>query len=180
VRVDGGIIGLTDDYELTPALSRFLVLNQDLILRRLEHIEATLGGYRQHYRREYRTKANVLTYRFFTHVYDRPQDPTSLAKSSIEFERDLRVRQLMVGSEAVFEAAYERLTVVSTSEAATWWYIFWVRIILFWYGASPDIICRMIYGGGTMTPSAPLSFTLLTLTLTIPRQLRTHHFRDLR
>jgi hypothetical protein len=31
----------------------------------------------------------------------------------------------MVGSEAVFEAAYERLAAVSTSEAATWWYIFW-------------------------------------------------------
>jgi len=125
VRVDGGIIGLTDDYELTPALARFLVLNQDLIPRRLEHIEATLNGYRHYYRRECHKKANVLTYRFLTYVYDQPRDPAGLAKSSIEFERDLRVRQLMVGSEAVFEAAYERLAVVSTSEAATWWYIFW-------------------------------------------------------
>jgi len=67
----------------------------------------------------------VLTYRFLTYVYDQPRDPTGLAKSSIEFERDLRVRQLMVGSEAVFETAYERLAAVSTSQVATWWYIFW-------------------------------------------------------
>lgn len=126
VQVDGAIIGLNDDYDLTVPLARFLALNQDLIPERLEHIEDTLSSYRHHHRKECRWKANVLTYQFLSYVYNRPHNPTDLAKNCIKFERDLRVRQLMIGGEAVFQAAYERLTVVSQTEAAVWWYIFWV------------------------------------------------------
>ncbi|KAJ7783745.1 hypothetical protein DFH07DRAFT_788969 [Mycena maculata] len=125
VKVDGDVIGLNDDYDLTPDLARFIALNQDLIPRRLEHIEETLANYRRHHRKECRWKYHVLTYRFLTHVYDRPRDSTGLAESSIRFERDLRVRQLMVGNEAVFRTAYERLEGVSRTPAATWWYLFW-------------------------------------------------------
>ncbi|KAJ7103568.1 hypothetical protein B0H15DRAFT_812784 [Mycena belliarum] len=125
VKVAGDIIGLNDDYELTPDLARFIALNQDLIPRRLGHIEEIISDYRRHHRKECRWKSHVLTYRFLTHVYDRPREPSGLAESSIQFERDSRVRQLMTGNEAVFQTAYERLEAVSTSRAATWWYIFW-------------------------------------------------------
>ncbi|KAJ7487562.1 hypothetical protein B0H11DRAFT_2013877 [Mycena galericulata] len=125
VKVDGDIIGLNDDYDLTPDLARFIALNQDLIPKKLEYIEETLSGYRRHHRKECRWKLHVLTYRFLTHVYDRPRDSIGLAESSIQHERDLRVRQLMIGNEAVFRTAYERLQGVSTSPTATWWYLFW-------------------------------------------------------
>jgi hypothetical protein len=36
----------------------------------------------------------------------------------------------MVASEAIFKITYERLAVVAKSQAATWWYIFWVCSIL--------------------------------------------------
>ncbi|KAJ6604613.1 hypothetical protein DFH09DRAFT_1123281 [Mycena vulgaris] len=125
VRVDGDIIGLNDDFDLTPDLARFIALNQDLIPRRLAHIEETLFNYRRHHRKECRWKSHVLTYRFLTHVFDRPRESSGLAESSIQFERDLRVRQLMVGNEAVFQTAYERLEAVSSTPTATWWYLFW-------------------------------------------------------
>ncbi|KII93751.1 hypothetical protein PLICRDRAFT_101645 [Plicaturopsis crispa FD-325 SS-3] len=125
VRVSGEVIGLNDDYDLSAPLARFLYLNQALIPPNLTHIETMLDDYRTHCRDECHAKSRVLTYRFLSFVYDQPRDPTGLAESSIEFEQDLRVRQLMLGSEAVFETSYERLTAVSSSETATWWYLFW-------------------------------------------------------
>lgn len=125
VQVDGGVFGLDDNYDLTPSLARFLTLNRDLILKRLAYIESVIDSYRKHYKTECRLKADVLSYRFLPFVYNQPRDPDGLAGSSIASERDLRVRQLMVGNEAIFKATYERLAAVATSEAATWWYIFW-------------------------------------------------------
>lgn len=129
VRVGGEVIGLQDDYHLTSSLARFLDLNQSLISKRLGHIEVIIDNYREHHRRECRMKAGVLSYRFLSFVYNQPRNPNGLAESSIASERDLRVRQLMVGSEAVFEITYKRLAAVNTSQAATWWYIFWVGLI---------------------------------------------------
>ncbi|KIK70943.1 hypothetical protein GYMLUDRAFT_66152 [Collybiopsis luxurians FD-317 M1] len=122
---DGDLIGLTEDIELTPPLAHFLALNEDLILSRLGKIEALISAYRRHNQRECYHKARVLSYRFLSHVYDHPRSAKGLARSSFEHEHDLRVRQLMAGNEVVFETAYMRLSAVSTSEAATWWYIFW-------------------------------------------------------
>jgi len=127
VRVDGGAIGLTDDYDLTPSLARFLMINHDRISERLGHIETTLASYRHHNRNECSTKDRVLTYRFLSCVYDLPKPPTGLTESSLEFERDLRVRNLMTSGKDALLAAYERFVAVSRSEATRWWYIFWVR-----------------------------------------------------
>lgn len=126
LRVAGGVIGLNDDFDLTLPLANFLHLNEALIVRRLGDIEKTLVSYRHHHEKECRWKSRVLTYRFLYRVYDRPQDPATLASSCIDPEHDLRVRQLLTGSEPVFQAAYERFATVSSSETATWWYIFWV------------------------------------------------------
>ncbi|CAL1695681.1 unnamed protein product [Somion occarium] len=125
VTLDGTVIGLNEDYDLTTPLARFLVLNEALITEPLSHLEAALARYRHNNRQECLSKAETLTYRFLTHVYDVIREPDGLAQSSIEFERDLRVRQLMVGSEMVFEASYARFSAVTKSEVATWWYIFW-------------------------------------------------------
>lgn len=129
VRVDGGVIGLNEDFDLTVSLARFLTLNQDRISEGLEYIQAILASYRHHHRKEARAKDRVLTYRFLAFVYDQPRQPTGLAESAIQFERDLRVRQLLASNEAVFQAAYERFAAVSTSQATRWWYIFWVSFV---------------------------------------------------
>ncbi|TRM60170.1 hypothetical protein BD626DRAFT_408024 [Schizophyllum amplum] len=125
VQVSGAIIGLDEDFDLTPSLARFLAMNEDKIELRLPELQSAVEDYRQHARAECKWKEEVLTYRFLAFVYDRPQDPTRLAESSIAYERDLRVRQLVAGSEGVFETAYERLEVVTANETACWWYIFW-------------------------------------------------------
>ena len=126
VEVGGDVIGLNDDLDLTVPLARFLRMNQRFIPERLTHIEGIIQNYREHYLEEARAKSDVLTYRFFTNVYDMPRDPTRLAESSIAHEKDLRVRQLMLGCEKILQTTYDRLSAVTTTEAATWWYIFWV------------------------------------------------------
>ena len=126
IEVGGDIIGLTDDWDLTVPLARFLRMNQRLIPERLSHIEGIMQSYRKHYLEEARAKSNVLTYRFFTNAYDIPRDSTHLAESSIVHEKDLRVRQLMLGCEKALQTTYDRLSAVTKTEAATWWYIFWV------------------------------------------------------
>ncbi|KAH8100667.1 hypothetical protein BXZ70DRAFT_1008156 [Cristinia sonorae] len=125
VHVDGSVIGLNDDYDLTHPLAHFLSLNQALIPGPLHKLESTLRSYRQHCIKECAWKADTLTYRFLSLVYNRPREPDGLAQSSIEHERDLRVRQLMLGSEMAFDMSYKRLSAVATTEIATWWYIFW-------------------------------------------------------
>ncbi|KAI0651926.1 hypothetical protein C8Q79DRAFT_997151 [Trametes meyenii] len=125
VQVSGAIIGLTDDYEITEPLARFLSMNEQLIPGRLSYIEAVLHNYRRHLRKEREWKRTTLSYRFLTTVYDQPREPRGLSESAIEIEGDLRVRKLMASSVNIFEITYYRLCVVSRSELATWWYIFW-------------------------------------------------------
>lgn len=126
VEVGGDVIGLNDDWDLTVPLARFLRMNQRLIPERLSHLEGIIQSYRKYYFDETRVKSSVLTYRFFTNVYDMPRDPTRLAESSITHEKDIRVRQLMLGCEKTLQTTYDRLSAVTKTEAATWWYIFWV------------------------------------------------------
>jgi len=128
VEVGGDAIGLDRDWDLTVPLARFLRMNQQLIPERLSRIEGIIQSYRKHYLEEAQAKSDVLTYRFFTNVYDMPRDPTRLAESSITHEKDIRVRQLMLGCEKALQTTYDRLFAVTRTEAATWWYIFWVSI----------------------------------------------------
>jgi hypothetical protein len=129
VKIDGASIGINDEYDLTPKLAQFLSQNHTLIRSRVSGIEALLTDYRHFCQQECRTKAEALSYGFLSQVYDHPMDPEGLAQDSIKHEHDLRVRQLLVGSEAVFRITYERLIAASTTELATWWYIFWVGLV---------------------------------------------------
>ena len=126
--VNGAIIGLTDDFDLNQPLARFLAMNQHLIPSRLAYIEAALHNYRWHSRQEFEWKRTTLSYGFLTNVYDHPREPAGLSDSAVKMEWDARVRKLMAASVDVFEISYERLEVVTRSELATWWYIFWVSV----------------------------------------------------
>ncbi|OBZ79861.1 hypothetical protein A0H81_01055 [Grifola frondosa] len=125
VQIGGWVIGLTDDYNMTRQLARFLALNKRLIPDRLSYIETVIQNYRHYFKRECEWKRHTLTYRFLSAVYDQPQEPTGVVNSTIDFERDPRVRELVVSSETVLQVTYERMIAVSTTELATWWYIFW-------------------------------------------------------
>lgn len=125
--VTGSVIGLTDDFDLTTPLARFLSLNEELIVQPLVHLEAAIQRYRNHLLDESEKKRDALSYRFLATVYDNPREPSGLAESSIKYEKDLRVRRLLLASEDIFRITYERLRVASRSELTAWWYIFWVR-----------------------------------------------------
>ncbi|KXN90068.1 hypothetical protein AN958_05073 [Leucoagaricus sp. SymC.cos] len=122
VKVSGQVLGLTEDFDLTPDLARFLQLNEEQIQLRTQVIEEKLFNYRRYHRRESRWKERVLSYRFLIHVYDRPcRDPCG----ENEPERDSRVRQLLDASRPIFTETFARYQHAAYSEATAWWYIFW-------------------------------------------------------
>ncbi|TFK30404.1 hypothetical protein FA15DRAFT_579807 [Coprinopsis marcescibilis] len=125
MRMTGDVIGLNDEFDLTSPLAKFLELNRLIIEERMPQIEEALASYRKFHREECLWKVQVLSYRFHGHVYTQPCDPTGLPQSSIEFEQDPRVRELVLHSESVFRCMYDRYTAVTTSEVSTWWYLFW-------------------------------------------------------
>lgn len=130
VQLDGDILGLNDDFDLSPLLAKFLHMNQHLINDRIEVVESALWRYRRTARKEARKKRKALSYGFTTEVWNWPAFPDEAAKTVEGLERDLRVRHLIVEREDALLAAKERMDAVGRSEIATWWYLFWVRLLL--------------------------------------------------
>lgn len=128
VKVSGEVIGLTEDFDLTPPLARFLELNRDQIQSRSQVIEEKIFNYRRFHRRESRWKERVLSYGFLIHVYDHPStDPGLLSES----ERDARVKHLLRDKKPIFEETFARYRSTTQSDTAAWWYIFWVSRLQF-------------------------------------------------
>ncbi|KAF8922598.1 hypothetical protein CPB85DRAFT_1467779 [Mucidula mucida] len=157
--LDGSVIGLTNDFDLTTPMARFLGLNRKLISSRLGDVELALSHYRQHHRQECHSKIDALTYRFMAHVFDNPQEPKGLTESSMNRERDPRVQTLMSGSEEVFSAAYARFCAASSSETATWWYIFWDDL----WRRNHDTISALELHATDFNPSYPTSIAYTPL-----------------
>ena len=130
VQVDGSVIGLDDDFDLTPQLARFLTMNRERIQGRWHQINSVLRDYRRQMRRTAGAKRDTLTYEFLSTIYSSPKDLHHLTKVLVEQEKDLRVRQTFVEYEAALIAANERMSAVNRSEACTWWYLYWVKLLL--------------------------------------------------
>lgn len=130
VQLDGDILGLNDDFDLSPLLAKFLHMNQHLVNDRIEVVEGALQLYRSTARKEARKKRKTLSYGFTTEVWNWPAPPGEVAKTVEGLERDLRVRHLILEREDALLAAKERMDAVGRSEVATWWYLFWVRLLL--------------------------------------------------
>lgn len=128
VSISGAEIGVTDDFDLTSPLARFLQLNYGLIKSRLPLIEQALFEYRKHQRKECSWKSEVMSYRFLTDVYSVPRQSYNLREDCEKHERDLRVRKAIEGHERQLEDAYERFSLVTENETSCWWYIFWVCV----------------------------------------------------
>ena len=129
VVVDGSVIGLNDDFDLTTPLARFLTLNEELINDPLASIETVLRRYRHQQRKEFKMKMEALTYRFLTAVYDSPQEAIGVMKTVDDIESDPRVRGLVLENRDVLELSYERLLEATRSDLTTWWYLFWVSFL---------------------------------------------------
>lgn len=128
VKISGEVIGLTEDFDLTPPLARFLELNRDQIQLRSQAIEEKIYNYRRFHRRDCRWKERTLSYGFLIHVFDHPcEDPGSQS----ERERDPRVKQLLKDKKTVFEETFARYQSAARSDTAAWWYIFWVSHYIF-------------------------------------------------
>ncbi|CAK5280520.1 unnamed protein product [Mycena citricolor] len=124
VKVGRDVIGLNDDYEMTPDLARFFSLNRTLIPSRVGYIDETIHRYRLFHQRQCKAKRHELSYRFLLDVYDHPRELDRLLECSMR-ERDLRVRQLVAANHAAFETAYTRMQAISESPVRTWWYLLW-------------------------------------------------------
>ncbi|KAG8896999.1 hypothetical protein FRB99_008521 [Tulasnella sp. 403] len=125
LELDGSIIGLDDDFNMTPQLAQFLLLNRDLVNDQHPILLATLDDYRTFMRKMAKWKREVLSYRFLTTVYGSPSNPETVIQTVEDMERDLRVRDLVVNRQDAFSAAYERLKTVAASRVRTWWYLLW-------------------------------------------------------
>ncbi|CCL99035.1 uncharacterized protein FIBRA_01044 [Fibroporia radiculosa] len=125
VKIDGSAIGLTDDFDLTRPLARFLAMNELLITDQVSYIESIIRSYRHHYWRECQWKMDTLTYQFLTAVYNHPAQADQTTKTVLRMEHDPRVNQLMTSNETILAITYERYSAVSASELGAWWYIFW-------------------------------------------------------
>ncbi|KAG8929858.1 hypothetical protein FRC02_004984 [Tulasnella sp. 418] len=125
VELGGSLIGLDDDFDLTPQLARFLMLNRVSVQRRADMVVSALQDYRQHLRKVSKWKRQVLSYRFLPSIYDCPRPPADTKEIIEEIERDLRVRELFVSFNDAFVASHERMQTVAKSRVATWWYTFW-------------------------------------------------------
>ena len=125
VKLNGSIIGLDDDVDLTPQLSRFLLANRLLVNKRMPIITAALESYRKHLKIEAKWKREVLSYRFLSAIYDYPSSPSAISDIIQDIERDFRVRRLPQAYQTAFVGAHERMRAVSRSEVTAWWYLFW-------------------------------------------------------
>lgn len=130
VVVDGSVIGLDDSADPTPTLARFLAMNQPLLSWRVPKVDSSVQAYRDAQRRDCEAKAKALSYSFLFGTYDKPMAPQAAMELAMKTEVDLRVRELIAGSEIALQASYDRFMAVTSSPTATWWYLLWVCHLL--------------------------------------------------
>ncbi|KAF9971578.1 hypothetical protein BGZ65_010339 [Modicella reniformis] len=120
------IIGITRDFQLTPALTRLLRDNHGLITREVRKVKKVMQAYQAHYRDEALRKDATLSYDFFINVYDNP----TLKKKELEpllmaTEGNPKMRHPTPQMTEAIEFLYERMGVVNRTRCHQWWYLFW-------------------------------------------------------
>ena len=130
VTVDGSLVGLSNEFILTPMLASFLALNEHLIRSNLNLLSGALRRYREHLRLEAVTKRHALSYVFLSEVFEVPASPEELLARVKSIERDSTgslTQMLQDGLEqGALTGVDERMKCVMRSSATTWWYLFWV------------------------------------------------------
>jgi hypothetical protein len=129
VRLGGDAIGLSDDFDMTPQLAHFFTLNGPLLESQLPSLQTALADYRYHHHQECIAKSDVLSYGFLTHMYEEPRGWAQRDITKAAEGRDEQVFKLLRDNAVILHNAYLRFTTVTSCEARTWWYLFWVRFL---------------------------------------------------
>ena len=138
VSLNGDAIGLALDFNLSPALARFLSQNEAIVRQQLPRLEAIVQSYRNNLWLECQAKAEVLSYRFLISVYNKPQPYAQVLGTVVKEETDSRVQRLFTENEEALSITFKRFSAVMKNPITVWWYIFWVSSYLL-LGANTDL-----------------------------------------
>ncbi|KAF9920415.1 hypothetical protein FBU30_009774 [Linnemannia zychae] len=120
------VIGITRDFQLTPALARLLRDNHALISRGVRKVKKVMEAYQNHYRREALKKDATLSYAFFINVYDNPnlkqKDLMPLLSATEENPKVIHPSRQV---STAIQYLYERMAAVNRTRCHQWWYLFW-------------------------------------------------------
>ncbi|GAC95836.1 hypothetical protein PHSY_003413 [Pseudozyma hubeiensis SY62] len=123
------VLGLTEDFDMNPTLSRFLQDNERLVIDRAPLVEKVLRKYRRHFEREALWKERVLPYSFLTDVFDNDGlSPLGLRMALVETGCGRSMRNLPMEYEGSITLMYERLAAINRSPAHRFWWIFFDEI----------------------------------------------------
>ncbi|KAG9068273.1 hypothetical protein KI688_011868 [Linnemannia hyalina] len=120
------VIGITRDFQVTPALARLLRDNHALISRGVRKVKKVMQAYQSHYRHEALRKDGTLSYAFFINVYDNPnlkqKDLEPLLKAT---EENPKIVDPSRPVSMAIQYLYERMRAVNRTKCHQWWYLFW-------------------------------------------------------
>ncbi|KAG0204931.1 hypothetical protein BGX28_003273 [Mortierella sp. GBA30] len=120
------IIGITRDFQITPALARLLRDNHALISRGVKKVKTVMQSYQAHYRNEALRKDATLSYDFFINVYDNPTlKQKELEPLLLATEENPRLRHPSEQVSWAIKFLYERMAAVNRTRCHQWWYLFW-------------------------------------------------------
>jgi hypothetical protein len=128
VHVDGSVIGLENDFDLTPSLAKFLMANKTAVDQGIQQFSKALDAYRSQLREEMELKEEVMGYNFLTALYDNPMEFDEVLEKSGTCGK--HVYEVLKDERESLTVALERLRDVSRDDVCTWWYLFWVRSFL--------------------------------------------------
>ncbi|KAF9080571.1 hypothetical protein BGX23_001953 [Mortierella sp. AD031] len=120
------VIGITRDFQVTPALARLLRDNHALISRGVRKVKKVMEAYQDHYRNEALRKDGTLSYAFFINVYDNP----NLKQKELEpllraTEENPKICDPSAEVSMAIRYLYERMAAVNRTRCHQWWYLFW-------------------------------------------------------
>ncbi|KAG0317912.1 hypothetical protein BGZ97_004670 [Linnemannia gamsii] len=120
------VIGITRDFQVTPALARLLRDNHALISRGVRKVKKVMQAYQSHYRNEALRKDGTLSYAFFINVYDNP----NLKQKELEpllraTEENPKIVDPSRSVSTAIQFLYERMGAVNRTRCHQWWYLFW-------------------------------------------------------
>lgn len=135
------VLGITDDFQMTPQLKKLFSDNKETVHIGLAEIQKLMKEYRQYYRDEAKWKEETLSYEFFINVYDNPSIPLeSLPALLITTEENQLIQSLPESEYPSLIYLYERMRVVNLSRVHQWWYLFWEDLWRKNHNEMPDLI----------------------------------------
>ncbi|KAF9182915.1 hypothetical protein BGZ51_004359 [Haplosporangium sp. Z 767] len=120
------VIGITRDFQVTPALARLLRDNHALISRDVKKVKKVMQAYQAYYRNEALHKDTTLSYDFFINVYDNPTlKQKELEPLLLATEENPKIRHPSPQVSLAIQFLYERMRAVNRTRCHQWWFLFW-------------------------------------------------------